>query len=157
MNTAFTLLPFTNVLVEMSLTGAEMVTALEDAVANHLDLAQSNGSHPYAASLRWNLDMSRARGQRFSNVQVRVKATGAWSNIDPARTYVLVTNDFTAEGKDGYTALGTVFKAGCSINTYLLYTQSFVDDVLVKGSIARPARGDYSRQTVITQTGVSLP
>jgi 5'-nucleotidase len=157
MNTAFTLLPFTNVLVEMSLTGAEMVTALEDAVANHLDLAQSNGSHPYAAGLRWNLDMSKARGQRFSNVQVRVKATGAWSNIDPARTYVLVTNDFVAEGKDGYTALGTVFKAGRSVNTYLLYTQSFVDYVLVKGSIARPARGDYSHQTVITQAGVSLP
>ena len=157
MNTAFTLLPFTNVLVEMSLTGAEMVTALEDAVANHLDLAQSNGSHPDAAGLRWNLDMSRARGQRFSNVQVRVKATGAWSNIDPARTYVLATNDFTAEGKDGYTALGTVFKAGRSVNTYLLYTQSFVDYVLVKGNIARPARGDYSHQTVITQTGVSLP
>ena len=134
-----------------------MVTALEDAVANHLDLAQSNGSHPYAAGLRWNLDMSKARGQRFSNVQVRVKATGAWSNIDPAKIYVLVTNDFIAEGKDGYTALGTVFKAGRSVNTYLLYTQSFVDYVLVKGSIARPARGDYSHQTVITQAGVSLP
>ena len=59
--------------------------------------------------------------------------------------------------KDGYTALGTVFKAGRSVNTYLLYTQSFVDYVLVKGSIARPARGDYSHQTVITQAGVSLP
>jgi 5'-nucleotidase len=52
MNTAFTLLPFTNVLVEMSLSGTEVVSALEDAVANHLDLAQSNGSHPYAAGLR---------------------------------------------------------------------------------------------------------
>jgi len=157
MNTAFTLLPFTNVLVEMSLTGAEMVTALEDAVANHLDLAQSTGSHPYAAGLRWNLDMSQARGQRFSKVQVRNKTTGAWADIDPAKTYVLATNDFIAEGKDGYTTLGTVFKAGRSVNTYLLYTQSFVDYVLVKGSIARPVRGDYSHQTVITKTGVSLP
>ena len=157
MNTAFTLLPFTNVLVEMSLTGAEMVTALEDAVANHLDLAQSNGSHPYAAGMRWDLDMSRARGQRFSNVQVRSKSTATWSNIDLAKTYVLVTNDFIAEGKDGYTTLGTVFKAGRSVNTYLLYTQSFVDYVLVKGSISRPARGDYSHQSVITSAGIVLP
>jgi 5'-nucleotidase len=157
MNTAFTLLPFTNVLVEMSLTGAEMVTALEDAVANHLDLAQSNGSHPYAAGMRWDLDMSRARGQRFSNVQVRSKSTATWSNIDLAKTYVLVTNDFIAEGKDGYTTLGTVFKAGRSVNTYLLYTQSFVDYVLVKGSISRPARGDYSHQAVITSAGIALP
>jgi 5'-nucleotidase len=50
-----------------------------------------------------------------------------------------------------------VFNAGRSVNTYLLYTQSFVDYVRVKGSIARPARGDYSHQTVITQAGVSLP
>ena len=157
MNTAFTLLPFTNVLVEMSLTGAEMVTALEDAVANHLDLAQSNGSHPYAAGMRWDLDMSRARGQRFRNVQVRSKSTATWSNIDLAKTYVLVTNDFIAEGKDGYTTLGTVFKAGRSVNTYLLYTQSFVDYVLVKGSISRPARGDYSHQAVINSAGIVLP
>jgi 5'-nucleotidase len=157
MNTAFTLLPFTNVLVEMSLSGTEVVSALEDAVANHLDLAQSNGSHPYAAGLRWNLDMSRARGQRFSKVQVRNKVTGAWTDIDPTKTYVLVTNDFIAEGKDGYTTLGTVFKSGRSVNTYVLYTQSFVDYVLFKGSIARPARGDYAHQTVITKDGVTLP
>jgi 5'-nucleotidase len=157
MNTAFTLLPFTNVLVEMSLSGTEVVSALEDAVANHLDLAQSNGSHPYAAGLRWNLDMSRARGQRFSKVQVRNKVTGAWTDIDPTKPYVLVTNDFIAEGKDGYTTLGTVFKSGRSVNTYVLYTQSFVDYVLFKGSIARPARGDYAHQTVITKDGVTLP
>jgi 5'-nucleotidase len=157
MNTAFSLLPFTNVLVEMSLSGTEVVSALEDAVANHLDLAQSNGSHPYAAGLRWNLDMSRARGQRFSKVQVRNKVTGAWTDIDPTKPYVLVTNDFIAEGKDGYTTLGTVFKSGRSVNTYVLYTQSFVDYVLFKGSIARPARGDYAHQTVITKDGVTLP
>jgi len=157
MNTAFTLLPFTNVLVEMSITGAEVVTTLEDAVANHLDAKQSSGSHPYAAGLRWDLDMSKTRGQRFSRVQVRNKTTGDWSDIDPAKTYVLVTNDFIAEGKDGYTTLGTVLKDGRSVNTYLLYTQSFVDYVLTKGSIARPARGDYAHQMVITQAGKSLP
>jgi len=156
MNTAFTLLPFTNVLVEMSITGAEVVTTLEDAVANHLDAKQSSGSHPYAAGLRWDLDMSKTRGQRFSRVQVRNKTTGDWSDIDPAKTYVLVTNDFIAEGKDGYTTLGTVLKDGRSVNTYLLYTQSFVDYVLTKGSIARPARGDYAHQMVITQAGKSL-
>ena len=69
----------------------------------------------------------------------------------------LMTNDFIAEDKDGYTALGTAFKAGRSVNTYLLYTQSFVDYVLLKGSLARPVRGDYSHQMVISQAGVSLP
>ena len=157
MNTAFTLLPFTNVLVEVELTGREVVAALEDAVANHLDLAQSSGSHPYAAGLRWDLDMSKPKGQRFGNVQVRHKSSGAWTAINPTQTYVVVTNDFIASGKDGYTALGTAYNAGRYVNTYLLYTQSFVDYVLAKGSIGRPARADYSHQRVTTAAGAQLP
>ena len=157
MNSAFTLLPFTNVLVEMELKGTEVVAALEDAVANYQDLAQSNGSHPYAAGLRWDLDMSKPKGQRFTNAQTRNKATGSWSNLDATKTYVLVTNDFIASGKDGYTALGVAYNAGRFVNTYLLYTQSFVDYVLAKGTIARPARADYSHQRVTSQAGVVLP
>jgi 5'-nucleotidase/UDP-sugar diphosphatase len=157
MNTAFTLLPFTNVLVEMEVTGKEVVGALEDGVANYLDLAQSNGSHPYAAGLRWDLDMSKAKGQRFTNVQVRDRVTGVWAALDLTKTYVLVTNDFMAAGKDGYTTLGVAYNAGRYVNTYLLYTQSFVDYVLAKGSIARPARADYSHQRVVTAAGAVLP
>lgn len=157
MNTAFTLLPFTNVIVELDLTGAEVVAALEDAVANHLDAAQSNGSHPYAASLRWDLDMSKAKGSRFSNVQVKDRVTGAWSAINPTGTYVVATNDFIASGQDGYTTLGVAYRAGRYVNTYLLYTQTFADWVIANGSIARPARAEYSHQVVITRSGATLP
>jgi 5'-nucleotidase len=156
MNTAFTLLPFTNVLVEMDVDGSEMLAALEDGVANHVDLAQSNGSHPYAAGLRWDLDMSKPKGQRLSNVQVRDKTTGTWRSIDPTRRYVLVTNDFVASGKDGYTTLGVAYNAGRYTNTYLLYTQSFVDYMLTKGTLTRPARGDYAHQNVTDAKGVRL-
>jgi 5'-nucleotidase len=157
MNTAFTLLPFTNVLVELDIKGSEMISALEDGVANHLDNAQSSGSHPYAAGLRWDLDMSRAKGQRFSNVQVRDKVTGAWSVIDPTKTYVLVTNDFVAAGSDGYATLGVIYKAGRYVNTYLLYTQSFVDYVIAQKTIGQPAAADYSHQKVTSKAGAALP
>ncbi|MCP5271401.1 MAG: 5'-nucleotidase C-terminal domain-containing protein [Burkholderiaceae bacterium] len=157
MNTAFTLLPFTNVIVELDMTGAEVIAALEDAVANHLDAGQSTGSHPYAAGLRWDLDMSQAKGARFSNVQVKNRSTGVWSAIDPAATYVVATNDFIAEGRDGYTTLGTVFASGRVVNTYLLYTQTFADWVVAEGSIGRPARGEYAHQVVITADGTTPP
>lgn len=158
MNDAFTVLPFTNVLLEMELTGAEVVAALEDGVGNYLDKGEtSGGSHPYAAGLRWDLDMSKPKGQRFGNVQVRHKSSGAWTAINPTQTYVVVTNDFIASGKDGYTTLGNAYDAGRYVNTYLLYTQSFVDYVLAKGSIGRPARADYSHQRVTTATGTQLP
>lgn len=157
MNTAFTLLPFTNVLVEIEVTGAQVLAALEDGVANHLDNGQSSGSHPYAAGLRWNLDMSQARGSRFSNVQVKDRSSGSWSAIDASKTYVLVTNDFVAAGKDGYSTLGPIYASGAYVNTYLLYTQTFADYVTAKGSIARPARADYSHQSVVTAAGTTLP
>ncbi len=157
MNTAFTVLPFTNVLIELDLTGAEVLAALEDGVANHLDRGQSSGSHPYAAGLRWDLDMSAPKGQRFSKVQVRSKATGGWTPLDPARTYVLVTNDFVAAGKDGFTTLGPIYAAGRFVNTYLLYTQTFVDYLSATGPLARPPRADYAHQKVITRGGVTLP
>jgi len=53
-----------------------------------------------------------------------------------------------------------VTKAGRSVHIhplFPLYTQSFVDYVLAKGTISRPARGDYSNQVVITKDGVTLP
>jgi 5'-nucleotidase / UDP-sugar diphosphatase len=158
MNTAFTVLPFTNVLVELDLTGAQMVQALEDAVANYRDNALSDGSHPYAAGLRWDLDLSKVRGSRFSNVQVKERTTGAWSALDPAKTYTVVTNDFIATGKDGYATLGKVHAAGRYVNTYLLYTQTFADWLVARGgTVSRPAAGDYSHQKVIGVAGVALP
>jgi 5'-nucleotidase / UDP-sugar diphosphatase len=157
MNTAFTLLPFTNVLVELRLTGQQVVAALEDAVSNHLDAAQSSGSHPYAAGLRWELDMSQPRGARFANVQVRNRTTGAWAPIEPMRLYTVVTNDFIASGRDGYATFGAVFATGAYVNNYLLYTQTFVDHVRVLGTVARPAAANYSHQAVTTAAGVRLP
>ncbi|TXT16580.1 MAG: 5'-nucleotidase, partial [bacterium] len=149
-------LPFANVLVEMPVTGAQLVASLEDAVANHLDQGGSTGGHPYMAGARWDLDLSRPRGQRFANVQVRDRQTATWSAIDPARTYILVTNDFLASGKEGYATLGAIHATGNYVNTYLLYTQTFVDYVQAKGVVARPAAGDYSHQRVTTREGKTL-
>ena len=158
MNTAFTLLPFANVLVELELSGAETVAALEDAVDHHLAGGSGgSGAHPYAAGLRWDLDMSQAKGQRFSQVEVRDRKNGGWAAIDPTKTYTLVTSDFLAAGKDGYTTLGAVSRSGRAINTQLLYTQSFVDYVQNRGHLSRPPRNDYSHQAVVTQAGVRLP
>ena len=158
MNTAFTLLPFTNVLVELELSGAEMVAALDDAVDHHLAGGSGgSGAHPYAAGLRWNLDMSQAKGRRVSQVEVRDRKSGGWAAIDPTKTYTLVTSDFLAAGKDGYATLGAVSRSGRAVNTQLLYTQSFVDYVQSGGHLSRPPRSDYSHQAVVTQAGVRLP
>jgi len=152
-NDALTVLPFSNVLVELSLTGTQVKNVLEDALANHLDNAGSTGSHPYAAGLRWDLDMSKARGSRISNLEVRDRTTGTYASILPNKSYVIVTNDFIASGLDGYTTFKSVYDSGAYINTYLLYSQTLIDYLKSRSSIGAVKRSDYSHKTVVTKTG----
>lgn len=156
-NTAYTVLPFSNVLIEIPLTGSQIVEVLEDAVANHLDRGGSDGSHPYAAGLRWDLDLSRPRGSRFANIEVKTKAGGQWQALDKTRTYTVVTSDYLAQGGDGYGILAAIGKAGGSVNTYLHYTQTFVEYLLARGTMTRPAAADYSHKSVVTREGRRLP
>ncbi|MBK7953608.1 MAG: 5'-nucleotidase C-terminal domain-containing protein [Candidatus Accumulibacter sp.] len=155
--TAYTVLPFTNVLFELQLSGRQIVEVLEDAVGNHLDRAGSNGSHPYAAGLRWQLDLAKPRGSRFAKVEVKLKGSDTWRALEADRTYTVVTSDYLANGGDGYATLARVHASGQSVNTYLNYTQTFVDYLLARGTIARPAAADYSHQRVITRDGQELP
>ena len=156
-STAYKVLPFANVLIESRLSGRQMLEVLEDAVANHLDSNGSDGSHPYADGLRWDLDMSQPRGSRFANVEIKSRVDGEWQALDAATTYTLVTSDFLAMGGDGYRTLATIHLAGGSVNTYLNYTQTFVDYLLAQGQVGRPAAGDYSHRTVIDRAGRQLP
>lgn len=67
------------------------------------------------------------------------------SNIDPLQDFEI-----------GYTTFGTVFKEGRYVNTYLLYSQTFVDYLKARPAIARPPRADYAHKSVVTKAGVAL-
>ncbi|MBE2232518.1 MAG: 5'-nucleotidase C-terminal domain-containing protein, partial [Anaerolinea sp.] len=123
----------------------------------HLDKGQSTGSHPYAAGLRWSLDLSQPRGQRFASVQVQDKTSGQWQALEPQRRYVLVTSDYLASGRDGYATLAAASRGDSTVNTYQLYTQTFVDDIVARGTLTRPAGGEMSHQQVTTRDGRRLP
>ncbi len=152
-NTAHRVLPFSNTLIELQLSGRQIKDVLEDAVANYLDNRNSDGSHPYAAGLRWDLDLSKARDRRFSRLEVRNRATGEWQPLDPERDYTVVTSDYLAEGGDGYATLAVINRNGRSVNTYLHYTQTFIDALQSQGTIIRPPAADYSHQRVIAKDG----
>jgi 5'-nucleotidase / UDP-sugar diphosphatase len=142
--------------VELEMTGAEIVAALEDGVSNWADPAAngfvgSDGSHPYAAGLRWNLNLDAPKGQRFSAVEVRDRASGKWSPIDLGRQYVLVTNDFIASGRDGYATLGKVWAdKRRSVDTGLYYTQTFVEAITRARTLTPLPPEQYSNQQVVT-------
>jgi len=160
-DTAFRVLPFSNTLVELQLRGEEILAALEDGVSNWRDpqangFRGSDGSHPYAAHLRWDLNLNQPKGSRFSNVEVKDKSTGQWSPLEPHKTYVVVTNDYIASGRDGYTTLGSVFSnpARGTVDTGLYYTQTFVDYILRNKDVDKLPLAEYSHQKVTNSGSV---
>lgn len=97
-----TILPFANTIVFGEMTGAQVATVLEQAMDNWVDNGGSTGSFPYALGLRYNVDASAPSGSRITEIEVNSRLAGEWTAIDPAATYVVATNSFTAGGRDGY-------------------------------------------------------
>lgn len=128
-DTAYTLLPFSNTLFEISMYGSEIKSVLEDAVEN---IAQGGGtgSFPYSYALRYDVDATQAYGSRIIDIEFKDRLTGAWSDFDESQMYVVVTNNYIAGGKDGYSTFATVQEArGEGTDTYLDYALSFVNYV----------------------------
>lgn len=151
LDTAYRVLPFANTLVEMELTGAEILAVLEEAAAFHRDpvngVRGSDGAHPYAAGLRWTLDLTQPRGRRFSALEVRDRASGQWQPLQPEARYIVVTSDYLAGGKDGYATLGRVqADATRWVDTGLYYTQTFVDYIRAQGGLRPVPADDYANR-----------
>ncbi|MCB9795261.1 MAG: 5'-nucleotidase C-terminal domain-containing protein [Alphaproteobacteria bacterium] len=154
---AYTLLPFSNTLVTLEMSGAQVVTMLEDALSNALDDGGSSGSYPYASGLRYDVDASQAEGSRVSNVEVNPRVAGTWQPINPSATYTVVTNNFIASGQDGYDTFGVVFDAGDYIDLYTEYAQGMVDYVNLLTTagldIERLPLEEYSTKSYVGRDG----
>lgn len=124
---AYTLLPFANTLFEIKMTGSEIKQVLEDALNATYASGGSTGSFPYAYGLRYDIDVSLGDNNRISNLEIKDRKTGVWGNIELDKMYTIVTNSFTAGGKDGYVTFKTVQdQRGRGVDTYLDYAMSYV-------------------------------
>jgi 5'-nucleotidase len=127
---AYTLLPFSNTLFEIDMKGSEVKQVLEDAIINFKDNGGSTGSFPYAYGIKYDVDMNKSKNERISNIEVMDRKTKKWGILGMDKTYIVVTNNYIAEGRDGYTTFKTVQKNGAkAIDTYLDYAESFVNYV----------------------------
>lgn len=154
---AFTLLPFSNTLVVLEMTGQQIVTVLEDALANFVDDNGSNGSYPYASGLRFNVDLSQSRGSRVTQVEVNPQVANSWTAMDLQATYQVVTNDFIASGQDGYTTFRIPYQANQYEDTFTEYAQGFIryiERLTEDGqSLTKLPTEEYSTQLFIDQNG----
>ncbi len=126
MGDAYSLLPFSNTLFEIQMTGKEIKQVLEDAIAN-VKTGGSTGSFPYSYALKYDVDMSKDINNTISNLEILDRKTQVWGDLIEDKMYTIVTNSYTAGGKDGYTTFKTVQdKRGKGVDTYLDYALSFV-------------------------------
>ena len=139
----YTLLPFKNTLYRLQLTGAQVRAALEDGIDSVLN-GTGSGAYPYTGGLRFSVDMNQARGSRISNPEVR-DAGGNWQPLDPAASYRLITNNFTADGGDKYDTLKAI-PAAQREDTFLDYADSFLQYVRSRSPLAKPAVAGRSTQ-----------
>ena len=129
-NTAYTLLPFSNTLFKIKMKGSEIKQVLEDATSNYHDNDGSTGSFPYAYGLRYDVDVTQPPNHHIQNLEIKERKSGTWSGISDDTMYTIVTIDYLASGKDGYITFKTVQdERGKGIDTYIDYAMGFVDYV----------------------------
>ena len=150
----FTLLPFANTLHVLDLSGAEIIEMLEAAVA---DTESGGGAYPYAAGLRFAVDLSATPGARIGMVEVNPRLAEDWNPIDPDAHYAVVTNSFIAGGGDGYAVFARASAEGRARDTFAEYAQSFVNHVRGRTdsseALTRPAPERMSTQRFVNAAG----
>ena len=103
---AFSMMPFGNNLVVMSLTGAQLKAAIEQQYAIPI---RAGFTVPAAlapsAGFTYAVDMAKPKGRRVSDMRLNGKA------IDPTGSYRVTLNNYLASGGDSLTA----FTAGTDV------------------------------------------
>lgn len=139
----YTVLPFKNTLVQLKATGLEIKNVLEDAmdaVAN-----KNTGSYPYAGGLQWDVDLSKTKGQRISNLKVR-NAQGLYEALNPDQTYQVITINFLADGQDFYSSFKNI-TGERRVEVGLDYAEAFLNYAKNEKVLKRLAVEQYSTQT----------
>lgn len=102
-----TTLPFGNTLATVKMTGQEIKDLLEISVGV---APIENGGFLHVSGMKFEYSSKLAKGNRVTKMEVN--NGGTFETIDPAKTYVIATNAFTAKGGDGLTPFEVAYKAG---------------------------------------------
>jgi len=127
--TVYEMLPFSNTLFEIEMTGTQIHKVLEDAL-EYMAQTGANGAFPYAYGLRYDVNLTRTNGHRVNNLEVKDRTTGSYTPLSNDAMYIVLTCNYLADGRDGYTAFAEARHRGAKgTDTYLDYALAFVDYV----------------------------
>ncbi|SOH92570.1 5'-nucleotidase [Monaibacterium marinum] len=98
MGEVLTVLPFQNTLATFNLTGAGILTALENGVSQVED---GGGRFPQVGGMRFTWDPAAEVGARIVSVEIEGE-DGSFTALDPSAIYGVASNNFMRGGGDGY-------------------------------------------------------
>jgi len=93
MGEILTVLPFQNTLATFEVSGATILSALENGVSQ---VEEGAGRFPQVSGMRYSIDLSANPGSRISDVTV------AGSPLNLEKLYGVVSNNYVRNGGDGY-------------------------------------------------------
>ncbi|MBG0563258.1 bifunctional metallophosphatase/5'-nucleotidase [Actinoplanes aureus] len=115
---AFTVQPFNNLVVTQTLTGTQLKNVLEQQFVGFAGQTTQRILQ-VSAGLTYTWSASAAPGSKVSNLALN------GTPIDPAANYLVTTNDFLANGGDGFTNLtqgtGRVTAPGFDVDALVAY------------------------------------
>ena len=124
-------MPFDNTLMVLRISGRQLRAALEHGVAR---VGEQSGQFPQVSGLRMVYDPKRPTGKRVLAVKIGGKP------LDPNSMYTLATNDFLADGGDGYAMLSRA-KRLIGANAGAHMAGSVVDYIKMKSTVSPRIEG----------------
>ncbi|ARE38867.1 5'-nucleotidase [Rhodovulum sp. P5] len=102
MGEVLTVLPFQNTLSTFFVSGQTIIDALENGLSQ---VEEGAGRFPQVSGMRFAWDPAGEPGNRVRTVEVM--EDGQWTQIDRAKTYGMVSNNYVRNGGDGYSVFKT--------------------------------------------------
>ncbi len=107
MGEVLTVLPFQNTLSTFEVTGKVLMEALENGTSQYEETA---GRFLQVAGMKYSFDVTKPVGSRITGAEVQA-ADGSWGPLDPAATYLVVSNNYVRTGGDGFKMFTDAAKA----------------------------------------------
>ena len=136
-------LPYGNQITVLTLAGAQLVDAIENGVSQVEDDA---GRFPHVGGMRYAFDAAGEPSARITLVEIWDATSGGYVALDPTATYTLATNNYLADGGDGYDAFATVENR---YDSGWLLSDTLADFLTERGSVSPVVEG---RITIVEST-----
>ena len=128
-------LPYGNRISVLSLSGARLVEALENGVSQVED---ESGGFPHVGGMRYVFDPSAESGGRIVSVEIWDAASESYIALDPAVVYTVATNNFLADGGDGF---GVFAQSSNRYDTGWLLSDTLAEFLAEQVSVAPEVEG----------------